>query len=383
MSDPAVNDFVQLLTAEGERVQHPEFSFDGSDEQVAGYLREMVLARRFDNESTALQRKGELGLWPPALGQEAAQVGSVNATRRPDHVFPSYREHAVALHLGIDPVEMLSTFRGTAMVRWNTVELGLHMYSFVIGTQTLHAVGYAMGLQRDGLVGNPDAATNGATMVYFGDGATSQGDVNEAFIFAASYTAPVVFFCQNNQYAISEPMALQSKIPLYRRASGFGFPGVRVDGNDVLAVHAVTHWALERARQGQGPTLIEAYTYRMGAHTTSDDPTKYRSHDETEGWRARDPISRVQAYLLGTGAIDQAWLDELEAESEQLAVRVREGCLTLREPALEEFFEHVVVDPPDSLLEQRDDFLEYEAGFELGDVSDAAPAQSPAQGAMA
>ncbi len=201
-------------------------------------------------------------------------------------------------------------------------------------------------------------------MVYFGDGATSQGDVNEAFIFAASYTAPVVFFCQNNQYAISEPIALQSKIPLYRRASGFGFPGVRVDGNDVLAVHAVTHWALDRARRGEGPTLIEAYTYRMGAHTTSDDPTKYRSHDETEQWRARDPISRVQAYLLGTGAIDQAWLDALDAESEELAVRIREGCLTLREPALEEFFEHVVIDPGDVLLEQRDDYLEYEAGFD-------------------
>ncbi len=364
MSDPAVDDFVQLLTPDGERVQHPAFSFEGTDEQIAGYLREMVLARRFDNEATALQRKGELGLWPPSLGQEAAQVGSVNATRLPDFVFPSYREHAVALHLGIDPVEMLTTFRGTAMVPWNSAEQGLHLYSFVIGTQTLHAVGYAMGLQRDGLNGNDDPAANGAVMVYFGDGATSQGDVNEAFIFAASYTAPVVFFCQNNQYAISEPIALQSKIPLYRRASGFGFPGVRVDGNDVLAVQAVTSWALGRARQGHGPTLIEAYTYRMGAHTTSDDPTKYRSRDETEQWRARDPISRVQSYLLSSGAIDQAWLDALDADCEELAERVREGAVTLPEPNLEDLFDHVVIDPGDVLLEQRDDYLEYEAGFD-------------------
>ena len=364
MSDPAVDDFVQLLTPDGERVQHPAFSFEGTDEQIAGYLREMVLARRFDNEATALQRKGELGLWPPSLGQEAAQVGSVNATRLPDFVFPSYREHAVALHLGIDPVEMLTTFRGTAMVPWNSAEQGLHLYSFVIGTQTLHAVGYAMGLQRDGLNGNDDPAANGAVMVYFGDGATSQGDVNEAFIFAASYTAPVVFFCQNNQYAISEPIALQSKIPLYRRASGFGFPGVRVDGNDVLAVQAVTSWALDRARQGHGPTLIEAYTYRMGAHTTSDDPTKYRSRDETEQWRARDPISRVQSYLLSSGAIDQAWLDALDADCEELAERVREGAVTLPEPNLEDLFDHVVIDPGDVLLEQRDDYLEYEAGFD-------------------
>jgi len=384
VSDPAVDDFVQLLTPEGQRVQHPDFSFEGTDEQVAGYLREMILARRFDNEATALQRKGELGLWPPALGQEAAQVGSVNATRLPDHIFPSYREHAVALNKGIDPVEMLTTFRGTAMVPWNSASNGLHLYSFVIGTQTLHSVGYAMGMQRDGLVGNADPAANGAAIVYFGDGATSQGDVNEAFIFAASYTAPVVFFCQNNQYAISEPIALQSKIPLYRRASGFGFPGVRVDGNDVLAVLAVTSWALERARRGEGPALIEAYTYRMGAHTTSDDPTKYRSRDETDQWRARDPISRVQTYLLRSGAIDQNWLDAVDAESEALAIRVREGCVTLPDPKFEEFFENVVIDPADILLEQRDDYLEYEAGFDdpSGVGTDQEPKQSEAQEAF-
>ena len=382
MSDPAVEDFVQLLTPEGQRVQHPDFSFNGSDEEVAGYLREMILARRFDNEATALQRKGELGLWPPALGQEAAQVGSVNATRLPDHVFPSYREHAVALHLGIDPVEMLTTFRGTALVPWNSAPNGLHLYSFVIGTQTLHSVGYAMGLQRDGLVGNPDRAANGAVIVYFGDGATSQGDVNEAFIFAASYTAPVVFFCQNNQYAISEPITLQSKIPLYRRASGFGFPGVRVDGNDVLAVLAVTSWALERARMGEGPALIEAYTYRMGAHTTSDDPTKYRSRDETDQWRARDPISRVQTYLLDAGAINQAWLDAVDAESEALAIRVREGCVNLPDPRFEDFFDNVVIDPADILLEQRDDYLEYEAGFDDPGAPDEGSQQSQAQEAF-
>ncbi len=136
-----------------------------------------------------------------------------------------------------------------------------------------------------------------AVISYFGDGATSQGDVNESFVFASSYNAPVVFFCQNNQWAISEPIERQSRIPLYRRAAGFGFPGVRVDGNDVLAVHAVTSAALDRARSGNGPTLIEAYTYRMGAHTTSDDPTKYRLADELEHWRLKDPIERVRAYL--------------------------------------------------------------------------------------
>ena len=159
-----------------------------------------------------------------------------------------------------------------------------------------------MGVERDGLVGTGDPDRDTAVIGYFGDGATSQGDVNEAFVFASSYNAPIVFFCQNNQWAISEPIERQSRIPLYRRAAGFGFPGVRVDGNDVLAVHAVTTAALERARSGNGPTLIEAYTYRMGAHTTSDDPTKYRLADELEHWRLKDPIERVRAYLTRHGA---------------------------------------------------------------------------------
>jgi pyruvate dehydrogenase E1 component alpha subunit len=201
-------------------------------------------------------------------------------------------------------------------------------------------------------------------MVYFGDGATSQGDVNEAFVFAASANAPVVFFCQNNGWAISEPTSLQSRIPLYRRASGFGFPGVRVDGNDVLAVQAVTEWALDRARRGDGPVLIEAYTYRMGAHTTSDDPGKYRLAAEIEEWRGKDPIERVKAYLLAAGAIDQAWLDALAAESDALAERLRDGCVALPEPVLADAWDVVYANTPDLLVRQRDEYLAYAASFE-------------------
>ncbi len=360
-------DFVQLLDQAGRRVEHPAFSYAGTDADIAASLRDMVLARRIDTEATALQRKGELGLWPPLLGQEAAQIGSARATREPDLIIPSYREHGVAWCWGIDPVDLLGTFRGTAMVDWPSRPDGFHLYSFVIGTQTLHAVGMAMALQRDGLVGNDDPSGNGAAVVYFGDGATSQGDVNEAFIFAASYAAPVVFFCQNNQYAISEPIALQSRIPLYRRAAGFGFPGVRVDGNDVLAVQAVTEWAIEHARAGLGPVLIEAYTYRMGAHTTSDDPTKYRRAEEEEQWRAKDPIERVKTYLLGTGAIDQAWLDGLATESEQLAERLRAGCVALPEPVLSEQWQHAYAEMPDLLVRQRAEYLAYEASFEVAE----------------
>jgi pyruvate dehydrogenase E1 component alpha subunit len=346
-------------------VEHNSFAYAGTDADISARLRDMILARRIDSEATALQRRGELGLWPPLLGQEAAQIGSARAAREPDLIVPSYREHGVAWCWGIDPVDLLGTFRGTSMVEWPSRPDSFGLYSFVIGTQTLHAVGMAMALQRDGLVGNDDPNANGAAVVYFGDGATSQGDVNEAFIFAASYAAPVVFFCQNNQYAISEPIALQSRIPLYRRASGFGFPGIRVDGNDVLAVEAVTAWALERARSGLGPVLVEAYTYRMGAHTTSDDPTKYRRAEEEEQWRAKDPIARVRTYLLGSGAIDQAWLDGVAAESEALAERMRAGCVNLPEPRLEDCWRQVYANTPDLLEKQRTDHLAYEASFEV------------------
>jgi len=357
-------DFVQLLDPQGNRVEHAEFAYAGADAELAADLRDMVLTRRIDAEATALQRKGELGLWPPSLGQEAAQIGSARATRGQDVLVPSYREHGVAWCAGIDPLDLLTTFRGTGMTEWPSRPDTFHPYSFVIGTQTLHAVGMAMGVQRDGLVGTADPADSAAVIVYFGDGATSQGDVNEAFIFAASFAAPVVFFCQNNQYAISEPSALQSRIPLYQRAAGFGFPGVRVDGNDVLAVRAVTEWAMDRARRGDGPTLIEAYTYRMGAHTTSDDPTKYRQSTEVEDWRAKDPIERLRSYLLRVGAIDATWLDALAVEADMLAERLRAGCLTLPERPLASYFGQAYVETPELLLAQREDHLAYEASFD-------------------
>src|SRR5690606_27735278 len=265
---------VQLLTPEGERVEHPGITLDlGSPEQEAeairGFYRDMVLTRRIDTEATALQRHGELGIWAQLLGQEAAQIGSGRALRPQDFVFPTYREHGVAYCRGVDPLDLLGLFRGVDHGRWDPADHNFGLYTIVIGAQTLHAVGYAMGVQRDGAVGTGDEDRDTAVLAYFGDGASSQGDVNESFVFGASYHTPVVFFCQNNQWAISEPIERQSRIPLYQRALGFGFPGVRVDGNDVLATYAVTQAALQRAREGQGPTFIEAYTYRMGAHTTT------------------------------------------------------------------------------------------------------------------
>src|SRR5262245_53020980 len=225
-------DTVLLLTPEGERLEHHDHPLELSADEVKGLYRDLVLVRRIDTEPIALQRQGELGIWASLLGQEAAQVGSGRALEKDDYVFPTYREHGVAWCRDVDPLLLLGLFRGVNLGGWDPNEKNFHLYTIVIGAQTLHATGYAMGVQRDG--------AESAVIAYFGDGAISQGDVNESFIWASVYNAPVVFFCQNNQWAISEPVERQSRIPLYQRARGFGFPGVRVDGNDVLAVYAVT-----------------------------------------------------------------------------------------------------------------------------------------------
>ncbi|WP_214109948.1 pyruvate dehydrogenase (acetyl-transferring) E1 component subunit alpha [Acrocarpospora catenulata] len=349
-------ELVQLLTPEGERVEHPDYEIDLTAEEVRSLYRDLVLVRRIDLEAVALQRQGELGLWASLLGQEAAQVGSGRALTDADMAFPTYREHGVAWCRDVDPLHLLSLFRGVNHGGWDPQEHNFHLYSIVIGSQTLHAVGYAMGIQRDG--------AEAATIVYFGDGATSQGDVNEAFIWASVFNAPVVFFCQNNQWAISEPLEKQSRIPLYKRASGFGFPGVRVDGNDVFACLAVTRKALAAARAGQGPTLVEAFTYRMGAHTTSDDPTRYRVADELEAWKLKDPIERVKAYLFRGQLADQEFFDKVEAEADALGKELRRRCLALPDPAPEAIFQHVYAEPHALMAEEREQYLTYLAGFE-------------------
>src|SRR5687768_8397337 len=317
-------DFVQLLTPDGQRVTHPEYSVDFTDEELRGLYRDLVTVRKLDSEATALQRQGELGIWASLLGQEAAQVGSGRALRTQDMAFPTYREHGVLYCRGIDPIMPLGLFRGVDQGGWDSQQYKFHMYTIVIGAQTLHATGYAMGITMDGKVGTDDGE---AVIAYFGDGATSQGDVNEAFVWSSVFNAPIVFFCQNNQYAISEPLERQTRVPLFQRASGFGFPGLRVDGNDVLACYAVTRAALDDARHGQGPTFIEAYTYRMGAHTTSDDPTRYRIASEVEAWQAKDPIARYRAFLEKQGLATAEFFDEVEEEARVAAAHLRERVL--------------------------------------------------------
>jgi 2-oxoisovalerate dehydrogenase E1 component subunit alpha len=352
-------ELIQLLTPEGERADHPGYPLDLTTDEVKALYRDLVMVRRIDTEAIALQRQGELGIWASLLGQEAAQVGSGRALSPRDMAFPTYREHGVAWCRGLDPAKLLELFRGVSHGGWDPADHNFHLYTIVIGAQTLHATGYAMGIQRDGLVGE-----NGeAAIVYFGDGATSQGDVNEAFIWASVFNAPVVFFCQNNQWAISEPLERQSRIPLYQRASGFGFPGVQVDGNDVFACLAVTRKAMQAARDGQGPTLIEAYTYRMGAHTTTDDPTRYRLASELESWKLKDPVERVKAYLVRTGSADAAFFDEIEAEATQMGRRIRKDCLEMPDPAPLSMFDNVYAEPTALLREEREQYAAYLDSF--------------------
>ena len=338
----------------GGLLPHPVFSSyvrDIGDAELVQMYTDLVVVRRIDAEATALQRQGELGLWAPMLGQEAAQVGSARALRGGDFVFASYREHAVAYLRGVDPTMILRFWRGSTHSGWNPYEVNMTTPAIVVGSQMLQAVGYGMGIRRD--------RSDDIAITYFGDGATSQGDFSEALGFAASFNAPVVFFCQNNQFAISAPVGVQSTVPIVQRAAGFGIEGVQVDGNDVLAVLAVTRYAAERARNGDGPTFIEAVTYRMGPHTTSDDPTRYRDADELARWRERDPIDRLLRTLEHRGLATPEMLASAEAKASEFAASVRAGCLGTVEPAPESIFENVYTEPHALLEEERAEFLAY------------------------
>ncbi|KUL26435.1 pyruvate dehydrogenase (acetyl-transferring) E1 component subunit alpha [Actinoplanes awajinensis] len=366
-ADAPAGGFVQLLTPDGEHLgsvttaDGTTYSVDFTVDEYKGLYRDLVTVRRLDAEATALQRQGELGLWASLLGQEAAQVGSGRALRKQDMAFPTYREHGVLYCRGIDPIMPFGLFRGVDQGGWDANEHKFNSYTIVIGSQTLHATGYAMGVTMDGKTGTPDGE---AVIAYFGDGATSQGEVNESFVWAGVFNAPMVFFCQNNQYAISEPLERQTRIPLYKRAGGYGFPGIRIDGNDVLASYAVTRAALDNARNGQGPTLIEAYTYRMGAHTSSDDPTRYRIASEVESWRAKDPIARVKAFLAKQQMGDADFFEEVDATAGKLALDLRERVLAMPDPQPVTMFDHVYPNGSPELDEQRTAFSAYHATFE-------------------
>jgi pyruvate dehydrogenase E1 component alpha subunit len=342
-----------LIDSRGHRVADARlapFAADVTSEKLLSLLRDMVVLRRLDSEGVALQRQGQLGLWAPCQGQEAAQIGSARALRTDDVVFPSYRETGVMLARGARPGDYVRMWRGEEGAAYDPAVMHMAPLQIIIGAQTLHAVGYALGILHDG--------SDQVAVTYFGDGATSQGDVNEAMVFASSYRAPVVFICQNNHWAISEPVAVQAQHPIAGRAPGFGIPSMRVDGNDVLAVFAATRWALEQARSGS-PAFLELVTYRMGPHTTADDPTRYRDPAELEYWRGKDPLARLETLLRAEGVLTDEIAAGFAAEADEAAMQMRSACLsmTTREPLA--VFDGVYAEPHTGLAEERADYARY------------------------
>ena len=340
------DDPVQLLDDEGVLHHVEGFSLDLKEQDFRALYRYMVLARRVDKQAIMLQRQGQLGVYASLLGQEAAQVGAAYALGEQDWIFPSYREMGAALVRGVDPGKILHLFRGTWLSGHDPNEHHFMLLAIPIGTQALHAVGFAMGAKLDG--------KDVVALSCFGDGATSEGDPHEAMNFAAVYDAPCVFLVQNNQYAISVPLSKQTKAPtIAHKAVGYGMPGYRCDGNDVLASYAVTRRAVDRARRGQGPSLVEAVTYRMEAHTTADDPSRYRTAEELAKWRARDPIARFETFLRFEGLLDDELRDEIEEEARAYASRMRAELYDAPHGDPLELFEHVYADPPGWFAEQR------------------------------
>lgn len=341
---------VRILAPDGSVDREAREALDLKDEDLRELYRLMVVTRRVDLEATALQRQGELAVYPPALGQEAAQVGSGYALGEEDFVFPSYREVGVAATRGLDLVEYMHFHRGT----WHggvADPLGqrFSMISVPVGSQPLHATGWALGARLDD--------TRACAITYFGDGASSQGDVHEAMNFAGAFGAPVVFFCQNNQWAISVPLEKQTAGEIYRRAQGYGFPGVRVDGNDVLAVYRVTSEAVARARAERVPTLIEAMTYRMGPHSTADDRSRYQPEAQIEEWGGRDPVERFRRFLESEDIADEALFQEAEEAGKQRAAEVRKGIAGAPPRDVEDLFRWVYSDVPPHLARQREEAL--------------------------
>jgi len=309
--------------------------------------RALSLARAFDSEATALVMQGRLAVYPSSRGQEACQVGAALALRAEDWLLPTYRDTAALAVRGIDPGQALTLLRGSWHCGYDARKWRTAPQCTPLATQAPHAVGLALAAK---LSGDPVVA-----LCMLGDGATSEGDFHEACNSAAVYQVPAVFFVQNNQYAISVPLSKQTHAAaLADKAVGYGMPGVRVDGNDVIAVLTVLGEAMDRARQGGGPTLIEAVTYRMRPHTNADDATRYRDSAEVDSWLERDPVRRLSAYLRATGALDDELEARITAECDKYTEAMREELAGEVEVQFGELFEHVYAAPTAQLREQRD-----------------------------
>lgn len=345
---------VQLIDLDGAPTGDRRLGLDLPDDTLRRLYALMVITREFDAELVNLQRQGEMALVAPCRGQEAAQVGAGLALRDTDWLFPQYRELGVFLTRGLTPAQMAPVWRGGWHGGIGFTDKYCAPVSIPIATQTLHAVGAAMASQRLG--------DDAVTVAFLGDGATSEGDTHAALNFAALYRVPCVFYVQNNQWAISVPLHRQVAGPsIAHRAIGYGMPGVRVDGNDVLACYAVMAQAAQRARTGAGPTLIEAITYRVGPHTTSDDPTRYRDPAEAQAWNDRDPLPRYRRYLQRRGVWTEQFDQEVHAEAAQRCTELRAAVVDAADLDVTTVFDTVYTHPTPDLVSQRSQILQEQA----------------------
>jgi 2-oxoisovalerate dehydrogenase E1 component alpha subunit len=333
-----------LLDPDGTPTGQPGLAMPAPD-VLAGLYRSMAVGRRFDTQATALTKQGRLAVYPSSRGQEACQVGAAAALREQDWLFPTYRDSVAILCRGVDPVQVLTLLRGEWHCGYDPYAHRVAPQCTPLATNTLHAVGLAHAARVKG--------DDTVAVVLLGDGATSEGDTHEALNFAAVWNAPVVFLVQNNGYAISVPLAKQTAAPsLAHKGIGYGVASLQIDGNDPAGVYAAVRAAIAAGASGAGPTLIEALTYRVEAHTNADDATRYRTSEEVAGWLARDPLARLEAYLRSAGLLDDARLAEITGEAERLAADLRDRMSTGLRADPADLFRHVYSRPTAALAGQ-------------------------------
>ncbi|MBT8159255.1 MULTISPECIES: thiamine pyrophosphate-dependent dehydrogenase E1 component subunit alpha [Arthrobacter] len=334
------------LNPQGEQGAEPghEYPIPGDTELMAAY-EQLVVGRRVNDQNSALVRQGRMAVYPSSHGQEACQVAAALCLREGDWLFPTYRDAVAVMSRGVDPVEAMTIFRGDWHGGYDPAKHKVGIQCTPLTTQLLHAVGVAHAAKLRG--------EDTVVLAMCGDGATSEGDFHEALNFAAVFHLPVIFFVQNNKYAISVPLSHQSVAPsLAHKAVGYGMAGERVDGNDLVALLAVLDRAVKLAREGSGPLLVEAHTYRMQAHTNADDATRYREDSEVAAWMAKDPITRMTAYLGGRGLLDDEGSARIAAKAEGVATQLREGLGEEVPVDPQNLFRYVFSKPTPQLKEQ-------------------------------
>jgi pyruvate dehydrogenase E1 component alpha subunit len=335
---------VQLVDPDGRHVHNDMYALPDGQQLLAGY-RQLVIGRRVNDQANALVRQGRLAVYPSSHGQEACQVAAAACLQTQDWMFPTYRDTVAVMARGVDPLQTLTLLRGDWHSGYDPYEHKVSIQATPLATQLLHAVGVAHAAKLKG--------EDTVVLAMCGDGATSEGDFHEALNFAAVFHLPVVFFVQNNQYAISVPLKHQSVAPsLAHKAIGYGMPGERVDGNDLAALLGVLVKGVDRARAGGGPVLVEALTYRMQAHTNADDATRYRSDEEVQAWAPRDPITRLRSYLTGLHLLTGQLEEEFARDAETIATRMRDGLNAEVQVDPEDLFRFVYTEKTAQLREQ-------------------------------